>query len=127
MDILSLFACLEPLSSTLSVRHLALMAQAILTMTGRITMLGLSRWTEKGGSYRTIQRFFATKLAWAELLVEFFQSHLFHPRDTYILAGDETIVSKAGHATFGLERFFSGLQGQVIKGLSVFVFSLVNT
>ncbi|MEZ4608960.1 MAG: hypothetical protein R2838_01670 [Caldilineaceae bacterium] len=24
---------------------------AMLTMTGRVTMLGLSRWTEKGGGY----------------------------------------------------------------------------
>jgi len=30
---------------------------AMLSMTGRITMLGLSRWAGEGGSYRTIQRF----------------------------------------------------------------------
>lgn len=30
----------------------------MLVITGRITMLGLSRWTEKGGSYRSIQRFY---------------------------------------------------------------------
>ena len=30
----------------------------MLTMTGRVTMLGISRWAEKGGSYRTTQRFF---------------------------------------------------------------------
>jgi len=33
---------------------------AMLAITGRVTMLGLSRWAEKGGSYRTIQRFFYT-------------------------------------------------------------------
>ncbi|MDQ7057108.1 MAG: hypothetical protein Q9N62_01010 [Ghiorsea sp.] len=26
-------------------------------MTGRMTMLGLSRWSVDGGSYRTVQRF----------------------------------------------------------------------
>jgi len=31
---------------------------ALLTMTGRVTMFGIARWTEKGGSYRTIQRFY---------------------------------------------------------------------
>ncbi len=34
----------------------------LLAVSGRITMLGLSRWTEKGGSYRTIQRFYQTTL-----------------------------------------------------------------
>ena len=37
----------------------------MLVMPGRITMLGLSRWAGKGGSYRTVQRFFATVLPWA--------------------------------------------------------------
>ena len=36
-------------------------------------MLSLSRWTGEGGSYRTILRFFATKLAWQELQVKFFR------------------------------------------------------
>lgn len=58
MDILSLFACFELLLPKVAVRQLASIAQAILTLTGRISMLGISRWAEKGGSYRTIQRFF---------------------------------------------------------------------
>jgi putative transposase len=36
------------------------MIEAVLAMTGRVTMLGISRWTEEGGSYRTVQRFFNT-------------------------------------------------------------------
>jgi putative transposase len=36
-------------------------------MTGRITMIGMSRWSEKGGSYRTIQRFFNKNIAWLSL------------------------------------------------------------
>ena len=31
-------------------------------MSGRVTMRGLSRWSDKGGSYRTIQRLFNTSL-----------------------------------------------------------------
>jgi hypothetical protein len=64
-------------------------------------------------------------LAWTALKVKFFQSHLFDPTAEYLLVG-ETIVSKAGHSTHGLGRFYSGLKKQVIKGLSFFVFSLVN-
>lgn len=126
MDILTFFACFETLATRTSGRQLAIIAQAMLTMTGRITMLSISRWTTEGGSYRTINRFFATKLAWAELFVKFFQTHLFNPENEYILAGDETVVSKSGTETFGIDRFFSGLKSRVIKGLSFFVISLIN-
>jgi putative transposase len=46
--------------------------------------------------------------------------------DEYIIAGDETVIGKAGKETHGLDRFFSGLKKQVIPGLSFFVFSLVS-
>jgi putative transposase len=126
MDILTFFACFGTLASSTSIGQMAVIANAMLTMTGQITMLSLSRWTGEGGSYRTILRFFATKLAWQALQVKFFQTHTFNPADEYILVGDETIVSKSGTQTFGLGRFYSGLQKRVIKGLSFFVFSLCN-
>lgn len=55
------------------------------------------------------------------------ETHLFDPEREYILAGDETVVSKAGSETFGTDLLFSGLRGKVIKGLGFFVFSLVDT
>ncbi len=56
MDIISLLVCFRPLISVVTWRHFSLIVPAILTM------LGISRWTEKSGGYRTIQRFFATTL-----------------------------------------------------------------
>ncbi len=106
MDILTLFACFETLTTPTSGRHLAVIAQAILTMTGRVTMLSISRWTSKGGSYRTVQRFFATELPWVELLVNFFQTNLFDCKSEFILAGDATTVTKSGAQTHGIGRFF---------------------
>lgn len=126
MDILSLFACFETLTTSTSVRRLAVIAQAMLTMTGRVTMLNLSRWTDTGGSNRTIQRFYATRLAWTELLVGFFRRHLFDPNDEYILGGDATTVTKAGKQTHGVDYFFSGVSGKVVRGLEFFVFSLIS-
>jgi putative transposase len=41
---------------------------AMLCLTGRVTMLGLSRRSEGGGSYRTIQRWFHISLDWGMLL-----------------------------------------------------------
>ena len=90
-------------------------------------MLGISRWTEKGGSYRTVQRFYATIFEWQEMKVKFFETHLFKPDHEYILAGDETVIGKAGTATFGVNRFFSGLRGKVIRGLGFMVLSVVDT
>lgn len=34
-------------------KRLAIVILAMLAMAGRITILGISRWTEDGGSYRT--------------------------------------------------------------------------
>ena len=99
---------------------------AMLAMTGRVTMLGQARWAGKGGSYRTIQRFYKTAIPWAQVFWQFFSQHLFQKEEVYILAGDESVVSKAGKQTYGLDRFFSGLQQKAIPGLSFFVVSLIS-
>lgn len=67
-------------------------------------MLGISRWTEKGSSYRTMQRFFATDLPWMTLLVKFVHTHLFNPAHEYILAEDATTVIKSGSTTQKKQR-----------------------
>lgn len=99
----------------------------MIAMTGRVTMLGLSRWTEKGGSYRTVQRFFYTVIPWAQVFREFFREHLMDTQDTYLLAGDECVVTKAGDTTHGLDYFFSGLLKKAVPGLSFFTLALIST
>ena len=115
MDILSLLACFRPLISAVTFRHFSLIVPAILTMTGRVTMLGISRWTEKGGSYRTVQRFFATTLPWGELFMKFFETQLFDASSEYILAGDATTILKAGKQTHGIGRFFRELRAKLSR------------
>lgn len=95
-------------------------------MTGRVTMLGISRWSEKGGSYRTVQRLFSASIPWAKVMWLFFRQHLLNSQDTYIVAGDETVVTKAGKKTFGLDRFFSSLYDKPVPGLKIFALSLIN-
>lgn len=124
--ILPLMVCLDSvLTPTVSrqMRHILL---AMLTMTGRVTMRGMARWAGKGGSYRTIQRFFATTLPWASLFWLFFRTHCFAPDDVYLLAGDETVVTKAGKHTHGLDRFFSSIYGRAVPGLAFFALSVVS-
>ena len=110
-----------------TIRHFSRIALAMLVMTGRVTMLGMARWAGKGGSYRTVQRFFARVLPWAVIFWHFFRVHLFKPDDVYLLGGDECVVTKAGKHTYGLDRFFSSLYGKPVPGLAFFSLSLIST
>ena len=86
-------------------------------------MLGLSRWTEKGGSYRTLQRFYQSKIDWAQLPWQIIKAHLLEPDALYILAGDDVVVSKSGKQTHGMGRFYSGLAQRVIPSVSFLAIS----
>ena len=126
-DILSVFSVLYPHLSTTTVRQFSCVVLALLAMTGRVTMLNLSRWTSEGGSYRTIQRFFNTLIPWGTVYWVFFTTYLLDRESAYILAGDETIVSKSGKpSTYGLSRFFSSVYGKTLPSLAFLSLSLVS-
>lgn len=125
-EILALLQKIAPLLGPRTFRQMSQVIFGMLVVNGRITMLGLSRWTEKGGSYRTIQRLYKSVFVWSAIQWLFFQKCFLKSEDEYIVAGDEVVISKAGKKTYGLDRFFSGIQQQVISGLSFFTFSLVN-
>src|SRR5262245_47582186 len=126
MDIVALLQCLRPHVTTTPHRRLSRITLALLVMTGRITMLGLSRWAGTGGSYRTVERFFSTVLPWAMLFWVFFRQPVHWPADVYFVAGDEVVVTKAGKHTHGLDRFFSSLYGRPVPGLAFFTLALVS-
>jgi putative transposase len=125
-EILALLQNIAPLLERTTIRQMSQVIFGMLVTSGRITMLGLSRWTEKGGSYRTIQRFYHSVLPWNAIQWLFFRKRFLDSVDEYIAAGDEVVVSKAGKETHGLDYFFSGIQQRVIPSLSFFAFSLVN-
>ena len=104
-------------------RESSIIITALLTMTGRVTMLGISRWAGKGGSYRTIQRGFYTSICWPNLLWVFFRDSLLASLPTYLLVGDEVVVTKAGKQTYGLGQFFSSLYQRPVSGLAFFSLS----
>ena len=91
-------------------------------MKGRVTMLGISRWSE-GISYKTIERFFDKKIDWLSLKWKLIERVI---GKEVILVADESTVSKSGKVTHGLGYFYSGLQGRAIKGISFLSFSLVD-
>lgn len=106
-EIAAILEALRPALARCYFRQLALIIEATLSMTGRITMLGIARWTEEGGSYRTVQRFFKQSHDWAKLRWLLIQADLKANTDkVFLLAGDEVVVTKAGKQTHGLGKFF---------------------
>jgi putative transposase len=126
MEILTLFACCSHLLHRTSIRHLTIIVRAMLTMSGRVTIKGLARWTQGSASYRTLQRFYAQTVPWLAVSVKFFETHLCDSEAEYLIGGDTTTITKAGKETHGLDRFFSGVLGQVVRGLEFSVFSLIS-
>lgn len=126
MDIIIVLQCLSQCLDQTTLRQLQVIVPALLAMTGRVTMLGISRWTEPGGSYRTIQRFYNRPIAWTKVNWILIWHHLLDPTDTILVGGDETVVTKAGQQTYGLDRFFSSLYGKPVPGLSFFGLSLIS-
>lgn len=72
MDILALVQPINGCLSKTAFRQMSRVIFAMLAMTGRVTMLGLSRWAGDSGNYRTIQRFYQTAIPWAQLFWQFF-------------------------------------------------------
>ncbi len=63
-EILALLQIIAPLLAPTTFCQMSHIIFGMLVINGRITMLGLSRWTEKGGSYRTIQRYYHIGRLW---------------------------------------------------------------
>ena len=75
-EIIATLSTLSPHLNRRTLNQLTIIVEAMLAMTGRVTLLGLSRWAEKGGSYRTVQRFFKEKMDWPMLRWQLIKQHL---------------------------------------------------
>lgn len=125
-DIMLILTCLSQHIDKTNLGRLGCLVEGLLAMTGRVTMLGLSRWTARGGSYRTLQRLFNTTLNWGQLHWLLIRHHLLGEETQWLLAGDEVVVSKSGKQTHGLDRFFSSVFGKTIPGLCFLSLSLIS-
>src|SRR5512132_4366214 len=125
-DIMVLFACLSQCVEPTPLRQLGRVIEAMLSMSGRVTMRGLSRWSGTGGSYRTIQRFFTTSLNWCHLQWLLIRQHLLDADEVVVMSGDYVVVTKSGKTTYGLDRFFSSLYGKAVPGLCFLSLSLLS-
>jgi putative transposase len=125
-EIIPLLKCLETYLASNELRQLSHVVFAMLCIPHHATMLGLSRWTEKGGSYRTLQRLYTHPLEWGLLHWQFVRCHLVRETRIYLLAADEVVISKVGEQTYGVGQFYSGLAGRVIPGISFFALALID-
>src|SRR5215217_3131979 len=125
-DIMILLACVSQCLDGTTMRQLARVSEAMLAMSGRVTMRGIARWAGKGGSYRTIQRFFTTSLSWGKVQWVLIRHHLLDPDDVIVLGGDDVVVTKSGKKTHGLDRFFSSLYGKAVPGWCFLSVSLMS-
>lgn len=125
-DIMAVLACLSQCVEPTPLRQLGRVIEALLSISGRVTMKGLSRWSSKGGSYRTIQRLFNTPLNWLELNWLLIRHHLWDADDVALISGDHVVVTKSGKTTHGLDRFFSSLYGKAVPGLCFLSLSLLS-
>lgn len=125
-DIMVLFACLSQCLEPTPLRQLGRVIEAMLAISGRVTMRGLSRWSGKGGSYRTLQRFFTTSLNWCHLQWLLIRQYLLDADEVVVMSGDYVVVTKAGKTTYGLDRFFSSLYGKAVPGLCFLSLSLLS-
>jgi putative transposase len=127
-EIIATLATLRPILSATTFRQLTIMIEATLAMTGRVTMEGISRWTEKGGSYRTVQRFFEEPQPWSQWLGLLIKKYFGTKSETVcILAADEVVVTKSGKHTHGLGKFYSSIQNQPVSALCFLNVSLIDT
>jgi putative transposase len=126
LEIIPLLVCLEVHLSSTTLRQLEQVVLAMLCNPNRATMLGLSRWSEKGGSYRTVQRLYQSPINWMQVHWTLLKTHLLKSEGVYLLAGDEVVVSKVGKKTHEVGRFYSGLAQRVIPGLSFLSLSLID-
>ena len=126
VEIIALLTNISQAVSATEWRQLSVIVPAVLAMTGQVTMLNISRWTGKGGSYPTIRRFYNAPLMWLQMNWSLSCHQLKEVGGTFLLVGDETVVTKAGKKTHGLERYFSSIYKRVVPGLSFFGISLVS-
>ena len=125
-EVISYLLCLDHTISSTLIRQLSIISKAMLCSRGRITMLELSRWSGKGGSYRSIRRFYHSKICWLSVNWAFFKQHRLKDDGIYLIAGDETTVSKSGKSSYGLGKFFSSIHSRAIKGLGFFSLCLIE-
>jgi putative transposase len=116
---------LESQFSRTNLQHFALIIESILGISHSVTTLSVARYSSL--SYRTVQRFYALKdVNWLLVNLLLFKHFVYQKGKTYLLAADETVVSKAGKQTYGLGLFYASTRQQVIRSVSFLAVCIID-
>lgn len=125
-EIITLLSYLEASLSSKMIRQLSHIIWAMLCIPNRVTMRSLSRWAEKGGSYRTIQRFYQSQINWVQVHGLFIDKWLAKEAGGKILIADEVVIEKVGGKTHGVGHFYSSQAQGMIPSVSFLAFSVLD-
>ncbi len=100
-DMIAVLACLSQGLDPTTRRQRRRITEALMSMTGRVTMRGMARWAGPGGSDRTVQRCCQTSLSWGRRQWMVIRHHLLDQDDVLVMAGDDVVVTNAGQQTHG--------------------------
>lgn len=119
---------LSPLKTLTIYKTFVHVVQSSYGFVGRFSITNLSRWTfGKGGSLRTLERFFADSHDWNRYLMMILAPFLKKMAGKFVLAVDQTTGKKSGKSTFGKGRHYDSKSKQVIPSISVLCISLIHT
>jgi hypothetical protein len=112
--------------------HLEEISKSYWSHTGKFSITNLSRWVLRI-SKRSIERFYSRPHDWAvnsvHLITSFLGRHIGIIKDfneNWVIAADETVDKKSGHATHGIGYAYSSKAEKVIKSVSVLNMSLIH-
>jgi putative transposase len=112
--------------------HLEEISKSYWSHTGKFSITNLSRWVLTI-SKRSIERFYSRPHDWAlnsvHLITSFLGRHIGIIKDfneNWVIAADETVDKKSGHATYGIGYAYSSKAEKIIKSVSVLNMSLIH-
>lgn len=112
-----IYVYLLPLISCLKeseLKNLREIVSAMLGMSGKKTMLNISRWTEI--CYRTVERFYNRIIPWLDLNILLINMRA-GKIEELIATGDETGVIKSGKKTYGVDKYFNSIYQKVMNSV----------
>jgi putative transposase len=99
-----------------------IIVMTMLYMSGSKNMLNISRWAKL--SYKKVERFFDKSICWLSINLAFL--NFLVNKSEFILASDETLATKSGNKTHGLDKFFSSTLKKVVKAICMNYISLID-
>jgi putative transposase len=114
--------------------YLSALTKSYWAHTGKFSLTNLHRWIfGPSTGLRSIERFFATPHDWGLSSAELISSFLYRLSKSFsgllgywVVAVDETVGKKAGHATHGIGLHYSSKDSKVIKSVAVLNLSLLH-